>query len=60
MRGKLSLLTHKEYIKSLKSLLEQAFDYSKVTIQEDKVSYALIDKDALFFTIHNIFIFSWQ
>ncbi|GFD75558.1 FAD-dependent oxidoreductase [Tenacibaculum sp. KUL113] len=42
--------SYKEYIKSLKSLLEQAFDYSKVTIQEDKVSYDNITAKRIVFS----------
>ncbi|MEE3999762.1 FAD-dependent oxidoreductase [Tenacibaculum sp. FZY0031] len=42
--------SYKEYIKSLKSLVEQAFDHSKVEILEDKVIYKEINAKRIVFS----------
>ncbi|WGH74097.1 FAD-dependent oxidoreductase [Tenacibaculum tangerinum] len=40
---------YKEYIKSLNNLIEEEFDYSKVVIQEDNVSYRAITAKRIVF-----------
>ncbi|WP_408025804.1 NAD(P)/FAD-dependent oxidoreductase [Tenacibaculum sediminilitoris] len=42
--------SYKEYIKSLKSLIKEAFDYSKIQILEDKVSYDNITAKRIVFS----------